>query len=179
MVSMKIGIVSDTHKNKELLGKVVQWFVQRQKITTMYHLGDDYDDVAGLGDQFSELLQVPGIYDQRYRSGELAAKTFEIILGITILLVHCLEKDATDEDINRSDIILHGHTHRQELRLDDGKLFFNPGHLKGPLDKNMPPTFGVLNIHDREVEATIYGLDFKPIHGMEMIRSESGLYRAG
>ena len=176
---MKIGIVSDTHRNRELLEKVASWLVQRQKISTLYHLGDDYSDVEGLGDQFSELLQVPGIYDERYLSGELSATILETILGITILLVHCLEKDATDEDISRSDIILHGHTHRQELRLDDGKLFFNPGHLKGPLDKNMPPTFGILNIHDRGITASIYGLDFKPVQSMEMIRSESGLYRAG
>ena len=176
---MKIGIVSDTHKNRELLDRVVEWMVQRQKISMLYHLGDDYGDVEGLSDQFSELLQVPGIYDERYKSGELPAKAFETVLGITLLLVHSLEKDADNEDIGRSDIILYGHTHRQELRLDDGKLFFNPGHLKGPLDKNMPPTFGVLNIHDRDVNAAIYGLDFKPVHTMELIRSESGLYRAG
>ena len=99
--------------------------------------------------------------------------------GISLLLVHSLEKDANDDDISRSDIILHGHTHRQELRLDDGKLFFNPGHLKGPLDKNMSPTFGVLAIEDRGVEAVIYDLKFKPVSRMELIRSESGLYRAG
>lgn len=176
---MKIGIVSDTHKNMELLEKVTTWMVQRQKISTLYHLGDDYNDVEGLGERFSELLQVPGIYDQRYLSGELPATIFDTILGITIMLVHCLEKDASEEDINRSDVILHGHTHRQELRLDDGKLFFTPGHLKGPLDKNMPPTFGILNIHDRGISASIYGLNFKPVHNIDMIRSESGLYRAG
>ncbi len=176
---MKIGIISDTHKNGDLLDKVTGWLAQRQKITTLYHLGDDYNDVADLGDRFSELVQVPGIYDERYKNGKLPAKVFETILGITVLLVHSLEKDADEDDISRSDIILHGHTHRQELRLDDGKLFFNPGHLKGPLDKNMPPSFGILSIHDRDVGAIIYNLDFKPLHSMEMIRSESGLYRAG
>ncbi|MBN1309006.1 MAG: metallophosphoesterase family protein [Chitinispirillaceae bacterium] len=176
---MRIGIVSDTHKNRDLLNKVVQWLTQRQKISTLYHLGDDYDDVSGLGDRFSEVLQVPGIYDERYLSGALPARIFETVLGLTILLVHCFEKDASDDDISRSDIILYGHTHRQELRLDDGKLFFNPGHLKGLLEKNMPPTFGVMNIHDRNVSAAIYNLNFKPVHTMEMIRSESGLYRAG
>ena len=176
---MKIGIVSDTHKNRELLDKVVAWMVQRQKITTLYHLGDDYSDVDNLGEQFSELVQVPGIYDERYKNGQLPAKLFETILGITVMLVHCLEKDAGDDDISRSDIILHGHTHKQELRLDDGKLFFNPGHLKGPLDKNMPPTFGILTIGDQDLSAAVYGLDFKPVHAIDMIRSESGLYRAG
>jgi len=176
---MKIGVVSDTHKNRELLDKVVTWMVQRQHVHTLYHLGDDYDDVVTIGDQFSELVQIPGIYDERYKNGQLPAKLFETILGLTLMLVHSTEKDADDEDISRSDIILHGHTHKYELHLDDGKLYFNPGHLKGPLDKNMPPTFGILEVHDREVFASIYNLEFKEISRMELIRSESGLYRAG
>jgi putative phosphoesterase len=176
---MKIGIVSDTHKNRELLDTVVAWMVQRQKIATLYHLGDDYADVVGLDEQFSEIVQVPGIYDERYKSGELPAKVFESIIGITIMLVHSLEKDVDKSDIGRSDIILHGHTHKFELRIDDGKLFFNPGHLKGLHDKNMAPTFGILTIGDRDLSAAIYGLDFKPVQSISMIRSESGLYRAG
>jgi hypothetical protein len=176
---MKIGVVGDTHKNRELLDKVTQWMAQRQKIATLYHLGDDYDDVVDLGDRFSELVQIPGIYDERYKSGQLPAKLFENILGLTILLVHSLDKDAGHDDIGRSDIVLYGHTHKHEMRLGDGKLYFNPGHLKGPLDKNMPPTFGILDIHDRGLDASIYNLDFKPVHCMELIRSESGLYRAG
>lgn len=176
---MKIGVVSDTHKNKELLNKVAQWMVQRQKLTTLYHLGDDFDDVVDLGDQFSELVQIPGIYDERYKNGQLPAKIFENILGLTIFLVHSIDKDASHDDIGRSDIILCGHTHKHELRLDDGKLYMNPGHLKGPLDKNMPPTFGMLDMHDRGLTASIYSLNFKPVQSMELIRSESGLYRAG
>ena len=174
---MKIGIVSDTHRNSELLNKAVKWMVQRRHIHTLYHLGDDFDDVTGLADQFSEVVQVPGVYDERYRDGTLPAKIFESLLGVTVMLVHSIDKDLVTEDISRSDIILHGHTHRHELRLDDGKMFFNPGHLKGPMDKNMPPSFGVLDIQDREVIATIYDLDFEPVEEMDMIRSESGLYR--
>jgi len=175
---MKIGIVSDTHKNRDMLEKVTTWLTQRQKVTTLYHLGDDYDDVADLGEEFSELIQIPGIYDPRYKSGELPATQTEVVFGLTILLVHSLDKDATRDDIHHADIILHGHTHKQELRLEDGKLFFNPGHLKGPLDKNMPPTFGILSIQDNDVSAAIYNLDFKVVHSIDMIRSESGLYRA-
>lgn len=179
MCCMKIGVVSDTHRNRELLETVVTWMVKRQHIKTLYHLGDDYDDVISIGDEFSELVQIPGIYDPRYRSGELPAKQFETILGLTLFLVHSVEKDAEREDISRSDIILFGHTHKCEMYLDDGKLYFNPGHLKGPSDKNMPPSFGVIEIFDREVNVTIYNLKFHVIHSMNLIRSESGLYRAG
>jgi len=53
----------------------------------------------------------------------------------------------------------------------------NPGHLKGPLDKNLPPTFGMITILDNEVTAAIYNMNFKPVQTLELIRSESGLYR--
>jgi uncharacterized protein len=175
---MKIGIVSDTHRNKELLQNAVNWMVSRQKIAALYHLGDDYDDVADLGDLFLELIQVPGVYDERYKNGTLPAKISETVFGISILLIHSIDKDLTNDDLVKSDIILHGHTHKDELRLEDGKLFMNPGHLKGPLEKNMAPTFGLLTIVDREVNASIYNMDFKIEKSIDLLRSESGLYKA-
>ncbi|MBN2189374.1 MAG: metallophosphoesterase family protein [Chitinispirillaceae bacterium] len=174
---MKIGIVSDTHGNTGLLETAVDWMVRKHKISLLYHLGDEYDDIVGLEDRYLEIVQVPGIYDERYKDGSLPAKSFETILGLAILLAHSYEKDVTKEDIQRSDIILYGHTHREELRLVDGKLFMNPGHLKGALDKNMPPTFGILNIQDRNASAAIYGLNFKLVRSMDLMRSESGLYK--
>jgi uncharacterized protein len=174
---MKIGIISDTHGNIENQEKAVDWLTKKQKINVLYHLGDDYDDAAHLGGYFLEIVQVPGIYDDRYKSKSLPAKAIETVLGLNILLVHVLEKDATKDDIMRSDIILHGHTHKDEIRLDNGRLYVNPGHLKGPLDKNMPPSFGLITIEDRAVSVAVFGLDFKPIRTMELMRSESGLYK--
>lgn len=174
---MKIGIISDSHGNIENQEKVVDWLTKKQKIDALYHLGDDYDDVAQLGDYFLEIVQVPGIYDERYKNKSLPAKVFETVHRLNILLVHVLEKDVTKDDIMRSDIILHGHTHKEEIRLDNGRLYVNPGHIKGPLDKNMPPSFGMITIADKSVSVAIYGLDFKPIRTMELMRSESGLYK--
>jgi putative phosphoesterase len=174
---MKIGVVSDTHGNTDLLETAVDWMVRKHKIAMLCHLGDEYDDVRGLEDRYLEIVQVPGIYDERYKDGSLPAKLCETVLGLAILLAHSCEKDVSKGDVQRSDIILYGHTHREELRLVDGKLFMNPGHLKGPLDKNMPPTFGMLTIQDRSASAAIYGLDFKRVRSMELMRSESGLYK--
>ena len=174
---MKIGIVSDTHRNKEYLEKAVEWMISKQKITALYHLGDDFDDLLDMGDLYLDVVQIPAIYDERYKNGTLPATLSESVLGLSILLVHSLEKDATKDDIRRSDIILYGHTHHEELRLDDGKLYCNPGHMKGPLDKNRPPTFAMITIVDRNVTAIIFDMQFKPVHNMELIRSESGLYK--
>ncbi|HEX7509726.1 MAG TPA: metallophosphoesterase family protein, partial [Chitinivibrionales bacterium] len=77
----------------------------------------------------------------------------------------------------RSNIILHGHSHRYELRLDDGLLYMNPGHLKGPIDKNAPPSFGLLDIQDKNVQAKIFGLDFKTLQEIDLLRSENRLYK--
>jgi uncharacterized protein len=174
---MKIGIVSDTHGNIDMLENVVDWLIRKHKISVLYHLGDDYNDVGVLADRFLEIVQVPGLYDERYRNQTLPSKLFEMVLGLTILLVHSTDKDATRDDISKSDIILSGHTHKEELRLEDGRLFMNPGHLKGPLDKNMPPTFGFLGLQDRGLTATIYSADFKTVRTMELVRSGSGLYK--
>jgi putative phosphoesterase len=174
---MKIGIVSDTHRNVDLIEQAVDWLIRRQKITMLYHLGDDYDDVSVLQEKYLETVQVPGIYDERYKNGTLAPVQTETACGCTITLVHCLEKDLDRQNIERSDIILYGHTHRSELKVDNGKLYMNPGHLKGPLDKNMPPSFGVLSIDDKGISAAIFGMDGKPIHSMTLVRSESGLYK--
>jgi len=91
--------------------------------------------------------------------------------------VHALDKDVTKDDIIRSDIILHAHTHKAELRLDDGMLYINPGHLKGPIDKNSPPTFGLLDIQDKEVKVALFNLEFKVIQEKALLRSENGLYK--
>ncbi len=175
---MKIGVVSDTHRNSKLLETAVDFLIEKQRIASLYHLGDDYDDVRVLEDKYLEIVQVPGTYDERYKNGSLPAKVTDTILGLSILLVHSSEKDLTDDDVVKSDIILHGHTHKEELYLEDGKLFMNPGHLKGPLDKNTPPTFGMLTILDREVIATIFDMNMKVVQSMELVRSESGLYKS-
>ncbi|MBN2035765.1 MAG: metallophosphoesterase family protein [Chitinispirillaceae bacterium] len=174
---MRIGVVSDTHGNIDMLKQAVGLLTRKQKIAMLCHLGDEYDDISGLDDLYIELLQVPGIYDGRYKNGSLPAKLSEMVLGFSLLILHSLDKDLTDEDENRSDIILYGHTHRAELKLNEGRLYMNPGHLKGPLDKNMPPSFGLLVLGDRNVSASIFGLDGKTLHTMELVRSESGLYK--
>jgi putative phosphoesterase len=175
---MKIGVVSDTHRNLDYLVEAVDWLCARQKIAALYHLGDDYDDVKALEDKYVDIVQVPGIYDQRYNDGSLPKKIIENVLGIRILLVHFLEKDVAPEERMTVDVILHGHTHHSGITIEDGLLCMNPGHLKGPRDKNFPPTFGLLDIQDKTIAAKIFGLDFKPISSMEVFRSENRLYKA-
>lgn len=175
---MKLGVVSDTHRNREYLNKAAKWLIHHQRIALLCHLGDDYDDVIELADEGIDILQVPGIYNPKYLDKTLPAKIQENIMGVRILLVHCMEKDVTKEDRAVADIILHGHTHRPELLLEDGLLKMNPGHLKGPKEKNIEPSFGLLDIGNKDVTASLFNLSFKPIQSIHMMRSETGLYKA-
>jgi putative phosphoesterase len=172
---MRIGVISDTHRNTEYLGDVVDWLSARHKIALIYHLGDDYDDVKCLAEKYIDIVQVPGLYDERYTNGSLPKKIIENVLGLRILLVHSLEKDVTREDKMMSDIILHGHTHNSSIVIEDGLLSVNPGHLKGPKDKNFSPTFGLLDIQDKNLFVKIFSLDFKLVESMELVRSENRL----
>lgn len=174
---MKLGVISDTHRNIEYIDKVTDWLMHRQHIITLYHLGDDYEDVNALADQGVEVAQVPGIYDPKYRDGSLPATLSDNVLGLRILLIHSIEKDLTPELRSVSDIILHGHTHHPEIKIGDGMLIMNPGHLKGPKDKNIEPSFGLLDIQSREVTATIFNLSFKQIESLHLMRTETGLYK--
>jgi putative phosphoesterase len=175
---MKIGVASDTHRNVQYLNDVVDWLIARHKIAALYHLGDDYDDVKCLSEKYIDIVQVPGIYDERYTNGSLPKTIVENVLGLRILLVHTLEKDVKKDEKLMSDIILHGHTHKYEITLSDGLLCMNPGHLKGPKDKNSDPTFGLIDIQDKTLSAKIFNLDFKPVQSMELLRAENRLYKA-
>jgi putative phosphoesterase len=174
---MRIGVVGDTHRNKEYLSKAVEWMISRQKIGILCHLGDDYDDMLDLTENYIEVLQVPGLYDPRYQNKSLPAKITETVQGLTIMLIHDFDKDGSSSDLLHANIIICAHTHIQEIRLQDGVLFMNPGHLKGPLDKNQSPSFGLIDIQDRNVSAKIFSMDFKQINAMEFLRTENQLYK--
>ena len=175
---MRIGVVSDTHRNRELLNDVVDWMIGKRHITTLYHLGDDYADTADLGDKGVDIVQIPGLYDIELTSGAVPGTLVENVLGLSILLVHSLDREATDDELRINQIILHGHTHKHEMHLVDGVLFLNPGHCKGPMDKHEAGSFAVLDIQEKSVKAEIFDLGFQVIAEMRMIREENGLYKA-
>src|SRR6056297_4039178 len=95
---MKIGIVSDTHRNLDYLKKVAEWMVEKQHISTLCHLGDNYEDIAALEELYVDVVQVPGIYHPKYQDGSLSPKVVESVEGVRIMLVHALEKDFSNED---------------------------------------------------------------------------------
>lgn len=159
---MTLGVMSDTHNNLELMAKAADLMISRFAVTKIYHLGDDYEDSSGLLSRGVEIVRVPGIYDREYANSAIPKRIRNNVSGLELLLAHA-EKTLPENEINAADMILIGHTHLHEIRDAEGKVLFNPGHLKGPNDKGRGPTFGVIHIEADSIELTVYDLDCEPI----------------
>ncbi len=139
-----IAVFSDTHGNLELLRQAAS-AAKRYPVAKAYHLGDRYEDAEELETAGFRVLRVPGIFHPSYERREAPRKLKDHVGELEILMLHD-EKDLTDEEVESAHIVLVGHTHRFEIRLDGEKALVNPGQLKEPLDKGRPPTFGLLEI---------------------------------
>lgn len=141
---MKIGILSDTHDQGELIQEAVDHF-NRENVEWVFHCGDWVSPftlyfyrklkarLRGVfgnndGDKFRHLLfkEKWGLdleYEERFLEIELGSKRLAIFhgdySGLVDALVHC----------GKYDVVFHGHTH---LRVNEhvGKtLSLNPGSL--------------------------------------------------
>ncbi len=158
---MRIGIVSDTHNNLANCATIVELF-NAARVDAVIHTGDITQAktlavFAGLG---MPLHGVFGNNDAGERESlERAAlghgfHFFDppcrlLWAGRTILVVHDpLEFDGHLD--GTVDVALHGHTHRQHLSRDGGRLTFNPGECAGHMAGLN--TVGVLDLESLAVE---------------------------
>ncbi|MEM7015772.1 MAG: YfcE family phosphodiesterase [Pseudomonadota bacterium] len=143
---MKIGIVSDTHNNLKNVTRIVELF-NEAGVERVIHTGDITQ--AKTIEVFKHLnMPMFGVYgnndvDER-DSLEPAIAEFgfhfvepPLVLdwaSRSIIVVHDpLEFEGVRNDSH--EIALHGHTHRQTIVQESGRLTFNPGecagHMKG------------------------------------------------
>ncbi len=164
---MKILILSDTHKNKDRLRKVLSLCSDADAII---HLGDGYRDFEGLDTGGIPLYRVRGNCDEEENDfGTLSDEEFFELDGIRILAVHGhrhgvkfgLAKAAAYAASNGADVFLYGHTHvPREVYLGAGERagiyllqkplwVFNPGSLGKPREGR--PSFGILTVRDGQI----------------------------
>ena len=67
---MLVGVVSDTHGNREGMFRVAAW-LKSLGVRMLLHLGDDYQDMATLSQAGLEVSGVPGLYCPEYRLPEV------------------------------------------------------------------------------------------------------------
>jgi uncharacterized protein len=172
---MQIGIISDTHKNKDLHTAALNELLS-EGVSKIYHLGDNFSDGEVEIEYGVDLLRVPGIYCPEYTDKTVERVAFDTVQGVGIVMAHD-RKDITEKDILCNDIILFGHTHKSELNVVNGKLFLNPGHLKGEKDKGRLPSYGLLTIDYGKIEASIHEIEGKTIGRLSLKKDDTGLYK--
>ena len=157
----KILVISDTHRNKIILKEVLEKNIKNVDI--IIHLGDYYEDIEKfeLLLEGKELYRVPGIYHPKYKNGDYPATKNIKIEGWNIVLVHDF-KDLINQKLFK-DINLHGHTHRAEIFLKDGKTFLNPGHLKDHFDRGLFASYAIMELIPKSVDIKIINLSDKII----------------
>lgn len=136
---MKIGIITDSHDHHKNVLRAVEIFTQRQ-VDTILHAGDIVSPftakafgqvpgakfIAVYGNNDGEKLNLRSliagfggeIHDVCYK-GELAGK--KVFMTHT---QHTIEEIAKSQDY---DLVVYGHTHKQDLRQMGRTLIINPG----------------------------------------------------
>jgi len=165
---VRVGVLSDSHGSMENLRRALK-ALAGHGVSILCHLGDDEDDILALEvPEGIETRWVPGVFSPRYQDPGVPNRLLLEIEGWRILLTHTLarhERDLPDDPdplqlVGEKGvrIVLYGHTHIPEVRVEGGVLFLNPGHLKDEDKKGYPPTFGLLDLEEEGARGRIFEL---------------------
>ncbi|MCP4641892.1 MAG: metallophosphoesterase family protein [bacterium] len=156
---MTIGVLSDTHGNRDLMHRVADLMQREFGVRLFFHLGDDYADGEELATYDHSVRRVPGLWCPEYHDHRVPNCLVEQIEGITIAAVHA-DKDLRAVD-RPAELILTGHTHEARIDRIGASLYVNPGHLKGGASRGEPPSFAVVRILPDRLHASIHETDGK------------------
>lgn len=156
---MKLGIISDTHRDHYYLNKAIE---KLENTDIIFHLGDNIADAVYLEERLKKkVYKVKGNCDFSF---ETPVEIFEEIEGIKIFASHGHKyyvKYGYDDILARgkelgADIILYGHTHISSIRYERGIWIVNPGSPSMPRDSFS--SIAVINIQGKEISPNILEL---------------------
>jgi len=134
---MKLGVISDTHDNLAAVAAAIRHF-QEAGVEMILHAGDFVAPFA-LKRLLQARLPVHAVFGNcDGERGGLAALLPDLadgprrleLGGRKICLVHN-EKRLAHEDLEAADIVVCGHTHEPQVRMQEGRLIVNPGECGG------------------------------------------------
>ena len=154
---MKIGIVSDTHGL--LRPEVIKAL---QGCGAILHAGDiDRQEILDTLSGIAPLYAVRGNADKDW-AGDLPVLLDFSLEGLRICMAH--KKKDLPADTSCYDLVVFGHSHKYESRLEGKTLFVNPGSC-GPRRFHQPITLAVLGLEDGNKEAVRIDLPHKAARG--------------
>jgi len=135
---MKVGVISDTHDNLDILNKVVDIFNDEKKVDFVVHCGDfcspfavkilnrlACDFVGVFGNNDGEILGL-----NKMSQGKIFKPPFFKTIGDkSFVIMH--EGDIADYIDEKIDFVLFGHTHLHLVKPKGKQMIVNPGTLSG------------------------------------------------
>jgi len=159
---MRIGIISDTHDRLPFINKAVRK-MNEEEVELVLHAGDYSAPFAAY--RFKPLkAKMIGVLGNNDAEKELLRRNFNEIGieirgrfaeiqvdGLKIALLHGEETELLRSLLNaRSyNVVVYGHTHRSEVKRENGVLAINPGEACGYLSGKA--TVGVLDTSTMDV----------------------------
>ena len=150
----RIGVVSDTHANLDLLERARELLVEAFDVDRIYHLGDNFSDAEAMMSWGVEVLRVPGLACRAYHSGSVPRVLRDEVAGRMHLLAHS-EEHVPDGYLKGVDVLFVGHTHRFDVSRAHGHMRVNPGHLRSRRDRGRPATCALALATREALEARI------------------------
>jgi putative phosphoesterase len=173
---MKIGLISDTHRNIVNLDKAIKK-LKEIGVDKIIHLGDNYTDIDEIGE--TEILRVPGVFSESYQDPEIPNRIVCFFSGWRVLISHTISSHPNDlkNDLKpeeyiqgkKIDVVLYGHTHIPDIKKEN-VIYVNPGHLKDEDKKGYPPTFALLELTETDITVKIYDLKTGKIYREELFQ---------
>jgi len=155
---MRIGIISDTHDQRANVREAVGVF-KAQSVEYVLHAGDI--TAPGTASLFAELpgvqlIAVLGNCDcermalhaaVQVAGGEMHGRTYEGNLdGRAVYMTHVPHEIDRVVNSGKYDLVVYGHTHRQDIRRVGKTLLVNPGATRGSMSD--PPEVVVVDLAD-------------------------------
>jgi len=156
---MLIGVLSDTHGNRELMFAAVV-FLQQMGAERFFHLGDDYSDFEELKFSGLEVYGVPGLWCREYNDWHIPNLIIEEIEGVTIAAAH--SETSLNHKARAADIVLTGHTHHASMAEAGRAIYLNPGHLKNISSRGVYASFASIAIDGDKIRVTIHEMTGDP-----------------
>ncbi|MBO8168758.1 MAG: metallophosphoesterase [Thermoanaerobacteraceae bacterium] len=155
---MRLGVVSDSHKDIEALKRALK---NMGPVDMLLHAGDMYSDVKMVKNllETGEIYSVVGNCDLDRQPGEQLITVFGYKLYLTHGHLHGvkyrLDKLVYHAEEIGADVVVFGHTHVPYRQYWGDILLFNPGSVSRPRGVRQA-SYGIIEIIDSTIQAKIY-----------------------
>jgi putative phosphoesterase len=154
LITMKIGVISDTHGvlSRNAINAL-------QGVDHILHAGDIGDpDLLKALQRMAPTHCVRGNMDGGSWSKALPPNDLVELGGKVFYLVHDLYTMDIDPLAAGIEVVISGHTHKPEIRKDQGILYLNPGSASYGRH-GVPPSLGWIEISNGRIHPRIIALN--------------------